>query len=780
MPSPNPAELIDLAINLTKTTDESEMFDHVSEYVYGLVDADRVSIALLVEAHNGLDIVALRGAKGALLTGETLPLEGTLVGAAVKTGQTSRWTLEERDEIDATSLRELGLAFVINAPLISGDRRFGSLNAGYRDGSQPSNGDVESLTKLAALLASQLERADVVRQLEHEIQRRRDHTEQLARLHEIESALSAATTFDDVIEAMSDKITEILPVDRVSYAGVERGEGVARLHNIVGVTDVGSSEFFPIDEDKFELLYRKGTCYYTPDHSVSTSEMHQRLARAGIMSSLNLGVYRDDEPVGTLNVGSRDVDGFNSHSRALLNTLASFMGNTIERVEALDRLSYQAHHDHLTGLIRREVFDDRLKSEIERLRDGDRCSAVCFLDIDRFKHVNDTDGHHAGDGLLQQFVNRVSELLDADDLMARIGGDEFVLLLTGRDTARYERGVQRIVEAVSATPFNLPARSVRATVSVGYIVIDSHSPEPKEVLAAADAACYAAKAHGGDRVEMASVADETQSDRISDAHRLRHTESALARGDLVLFGQPIWHLGRRVVSAYEVLVRLRDPDGSMVLPGHFIPPAERHGLISEIDAQVTATALAYAAEAGKKGPAPRLFINLSPISINKRGFCKRIMGHISDSGVAPSSVCFEITETGTMQDFEAVLAFVEDLKQFGIGFALDDFGVGMSSLSHLQTLPVDYLKIDGSLVRNIEHNPRDAAMVASIRAMARALDIESIAEHPETAGAVDMLVEAGLDYAQGFFLGHPVPLERALDIAPPERHATPVSDQSFT
>lgn len=654
-------------------------------------------------------------------------------------------------------------------PLSSGQRRHGALEIVHAKDAPAIDADLVVLADLAVVLASQIDRIEARLALEYEVTRRHLDTARLAQLHDLESSLSGTETVLEVVEVLSTRITSIVSVERVSFAQLGPKPGQSTIYGIVGMDAVGSGSTIPTNEQELEERFAQQPSYYNPDHRESEPPSVQAaLHEMGIESSMNIGVFVRDCFVGTLNVGSREVDGFSLADQALLTTLSSFMGSTLERIDSHAQLTYEARHDSLTGLVTRQVFDGVLDRELESLRRSDDVGAVCFLDIDRFKMINDTAGHKTGDFVLQRAAARISDCLGPNDVLSRIGGDEFVMLLGGCDRAGYQEVCAQVVVTIDDTPFVADGRLVRCTVSVGLAFIGQETTSANDAVASADAACYVAKSHGGNRYSVASDLDDEQTSRKMAGPLLVMTQSAIERGNLQIYGQPIRAIGPEGISATEVLVRMMDDQGRMVAPHHFIPLAERYGLITKLDAWVVTEALALVSGAGRveaTDEATRLFINLSATSLSTDGFADRIAEIVTSSKVAPERICFEITETGTMQNFEGALRFLEVLKALGVEFALDDFGVGLSSLSHLRLLPVDYLKIDGSLIREIATNPLDSTMVESIKAMADAMGVKTIAEHIESQAAVDVLRTLGVQNAQGFFLGHPAPLRRTLNMS---------------
>ena len=593
--------------------------------------------------------------------------------------------------------------------------------------------------------------------------------EGFTRLHEIEAGLSRARSIDDVVDVLAGGIVSLVEAARVSYALLGPGPEEATIYRVAGAGADTGPTVIPADHASFERDFAGVPFRYNADHRSETradrESVHEGLVRVGVLSSMNLPVRVDGQLRGTLNVGSAAPDGFDEEDRAVLCALASFMGSTLERIGVHEQLVHEARHDQLTGLIMRQTFEEILARELELARLDEQPRAVGFIDLDRFKLINDTAGHQVGDAILRDAAERFLDCLGERDILSRLGGDEFVVLLRGRDVAGYEAVCRALVAAMSEIDFDHGARAVPCSASVGWTVIDGTVSCRQEVVGAADAACYLAKDRGGNVAVQSSVHDDLQREFAGAAETVRQLRDVLDGDGLLLYGQPIRQLASTGFDAVEVLVRMRAPDGTTISPGRFVPVAERYGLIADLDRWVIRSALASFAAARRDGAVDdelSLFLNVSPSSICVEGFASDIERIVGDAGVPPERVCFEITETGTMRNLPAALDFVTAIRGHGARIALDDFGVGLSSLAQLQRIPVDVLKIDGSLVRDVDTNPLNLAMVTSVQTMASALGLATIAEHIENEAVLGITKRLHVTAGQGFHLGGPVPIGRLL------------------
>jgi diguanylate cyclase (GGDEF)-like protein/PAS domain S-box-containing protein len=456
-------------------------------------------------------------------------------------------------------------------------------------------------------------------------------------------------------------------------------------------------------------------------------------------------------------------------------------------------LSYQASHDALTGLINRREFDNRLHAAVLSAQRGEGTYALLYIDLDQFKVVNDTCGHQAGDRLLRDVTGLLQARVRASDTIARLGGDEFGVLLEGCTVEQSTRIAEGVRQSIRDYRFVWGASTLSVGASVGVVQITAETESVANVMSAADIACYAAKDEGRNRVHLYE-SDGISHPRHREMHWVARVTRAAEENRLELYFQPIRPIGRVGPTAFhELTVRLRDDDGRLVAPGEFIPAAERYNVMSVIDRWVVQRAIerlkewaargelrtATAAAAGE-GPwhgsavravqelpardrshleLPLLAVNLSGTSLNEQSFIDFVLQQVGDPTLA-RALCFEITETAAVTNLSNATFVMRELKARGCRFALDDFGTGLSSFMYLKTLPVDYLKIDGQFISHVADDPVDRSMVEAICKVGKALGIETVAEWVESQAMLDELKRIGIDYAQGYFLARPEPIER--------------------
>lgn len=439
----------------------------------------------------------------------------------------------------------------------------------------------------------------------------------------------------------------------------------------------------------------------------------------------------------------------------------------VTEIRALSReLMYHATHDPLTGLYNRREFERHLQEALLDARASGVEYALCYLDLDMFKVVNDTCGHVAGDELLKQISLMMRQRLRKEDILARIGGDEFAILLRCCTLERAEEISGMIRGAMKDYRFVWEEKTVDVGVSIGVMRVAADSGDIKDVFRIADVACRVAKEEGRNRIHLFRPNDLTVTRREREIDWVQRIGRAVNENQFVLYGQWIRPLGRdqHMPSHCEVLLHLRDESGEVVLPAAFLPAAERYQLMPVIDRWVVRTTLSTLRDL-PPDTLQRLGcfnINLSGQSLCDSDFLAFVLLQLKTSGVPPEQICFEVTETEAVSNLSNALHLIKCVKEVGCRFALDDFGSGMSSFSYLKNMPVDYLKIDGSFVRNIADDKIDLAMVSSINQVAHIMGIETIAEYVESDAIRGALEALGVDYGQGYALARPMPLNDLL------------------
>jgi diguanylate cyclase (GGDEF)-like protein/PAS domain S-box-containing protein len=426
------------------------------------------------------------------------------------------------------------------------------------------------------------------------------------------------------------------------------------------------------------------------------------------------------------------------------------------------QMTYQASHDALTGLVNRREFERRLQEAMESAQAGDVAHALCYLDLDRFKVVNDTCGHTAGDNMLREVASLIKEAVRDSDTVGRIGGDEFALLLVGCPLEKARQIADDVVRSVSDYRFVWKDKIFNIGVSIGLVEIGRGGGAIEDIMNSADSACYVAKSQGGVHVHVYSAREEANARRSGEIHWLQKLQGALRDNKFELYYQPIVHAQVGGVSgpALEVFVRLEGENGQPgVPPAEFIRAAERYRLMPRVDRWVVQAVLSALGRGGMKVPAGRsVAINIAGQTLGDSEFLEFVVECFDHTGAAPSDICFEVTESSVVANMDHARRFIAVLHGMGCEFALDDFGSGLSSFSTLKTLPIDYLKIDGSFIRNLAVDSVNQAMVAAMIELSRSLNFRIVAEQVEDQLSLDTVTDMGIDFVQGFIIGRPQPL----------------------
>jgi diguanylate cyclase (GGDEF)-like protein len=426
----------------------------------------------------------------------------------------------------------------------------------------------------------------------------------------------------------------------------------------------------------------------------------------------------------------------------------------------IEELAHTASHDALTGLANRHAFEQRLQADLAHWRpDAGESLTVFYIDLDQFKIINDTCGHAAGDFYLKDLARRL-ERLCSDAFLARLGGDEFGLILHRLDIEAAERMAQHILDDIRAAPFAWETWRFNVGASIGIAQATPRLETASDLLMAADTACFAAKESGRNRARLFRPEDEYFVQRHADFLSLSDISSALGGERLRLHGQRIVPVHDRLVPYAEVLVRMLGDDGQLVPPARFIPAAERYGLIALVDRWVIDTACAQIARWRQGGrDAPRLNLNLSGLTLADPGLSDFIRYTFDSHGVAPTDVGFEITESCAISELDHALAFIDFCQDIGCSLALDDFGSGLSSFGYLKRFKVQSLKIDGQFVRNADQDADDRAVIESLVRLANLKKLHTVAEFVVSDSVLATVRSLGVDYAQGYALHVPEPLE---------------------
>ncbi len=444
--------------------------------------------------------------------------------------------------------------------------------------------------------------------------------------------------------------------------------------------------------------------------------------------------------------------------------LVLVMHDTSELRGLTRQMTYQASHDALTGLVNRREFERRLREAMDSAQAGDAAHALCYLDLDRFKVVNDTCGHTAGDNMLREVASIIKEAVRDSDTAGRIGGDEFALLLVGCPLEKARQIADDVVRSVNDYRFVWKDKIFNIGVSIGLVEIGRGGGSIEDLMNSADSACYVAKKQGGVHVHVYSAREEANARHSGEIHWLQKLQGALRDNKFELYFQPIVYArsngGARGGPALEVFVRLEGENGQPgAPPAEFIRAAERYRLMPHVDRWVVQTVLSALGRGGMSVPAGRsVAINIAGQTLGDAEFLEFVVECFDHTGASPGDICFEVTESAVVANLDHARRFIAVLHGMGCEFALDDFGSGLSSFSTLKTLPMDYLKIDGSFISNLAADSVNQAVVAAMIELSRSLHFRIVAEQVEDQLSLDTVKKMGIDFVQGFIIAHPQPL----------------------
>jgi diguanylate cyclase (GGDEF)-like protein len=558
-----------------------------------------------------------------------------------------------------------------------------------------------------------------------------------------------------------------IKLDDFSLSNVqEKSKAIGSGHRLLGRVNVELSRAKTI-ERKSQLLLN--SLLITLLGLVASTLLALRMSR-----QVTDPISKLAEAVGKISRGNLDVS-VEIHSRGEMATLErgfNAMATTIKSAHedmqekilaATAKLVYQASHDMLTGLANRREFEVRLGQALLSAKQNGRVHALCYMDLDQFKIVNDTCGHGAGDELLRRLTVLLQHCVRDRDMLARLGGDEFGVLLENCPLDKAHEVAELMRQTVQDFRFIWEDKAFVVGASIGLVSINQESESVAEILSAADAACYAAKDKGRNRVHVYMLEDVELVRRQGEMQWVSRITHALEEDRLRLFYQRIVPIdqARSGEAHFEILLRMLDESGALILPMAFIPAAERYLLMPTIDRWVIRNAFKFCQKTLEKHPASALStctINLSGPSLCDEHFLEFVQEQFKLHRIPSEAICFEITETAAITNLGDAIALMKELKKLGCRFSLDDFGSGLSSFTYLKNLPVDYLKIDGAFVKDMSHDPIDFAMVEAINKIGHVMGLQTIAEFVESETILQRLKEIGVDYVQGNYIEPPKPV----------------------
>jgi diguanylate cyclase (GGDEF)-like protein len=473
------------------------------------------------------------------------------------------------------------------------------------------------------------------------------------------------------------------------------------------------------------------------------------------------GTIEEELAVKTMNSGAQDYVMKDNLARLIPVIKRELKHSEFRHAhkQAEEDINYLSYYDRLTGLVNRQEFEKELTVALQEAIAHRIDHVLMVLDLDQFKIINDTCGHVAGDELLKQITKLLKNHIRESDTLARLGGDEFAILLQNCPQDHAMKLAERVLKEVREHRFIWDNKPFNCSISIGMVAINQHSKDYQSLLSSADLACFTAKDKGRNAIAWYRQNDAEFTRRRDEMQWVPRIRLAVEENRFVLHNQPMRCLKTNAINHSEFLVRMLDDDQNIVPPIAFIPSAERYGLMPLIDRWVVKNVFSYLAASGLGNQQMgTYFINLSGSTLSDKSFFDDIKDFLNFYHIIPARICFEITETAAIANLSDAVEFIKETRDRGFKFALDDFGVGLSSFSYLKRIPVDYLKIDGSFVKNMLNDPIDKGIVEACNQIGHAAGLSTIAEFVENDEVCAALKLIGVDYAQGFGIAKPGPL----------------------
>ncbi|HEV7255573.1 MAG TPA: EAL domain-containing protein [Mesorhizobium sp.] len=560
-------------------------------------------------------------------------------------------------------------------------------------------------------------------------------------------------------KAAEQQIEEVNARFRLALAA----SGIGLWHHDVGskisVWDAKTRELYGVGGNEESVPESLWASFLHPEDGDRAIQAHEAAASSGEVTSIRYRIVRRDGEVRHVETFAKLVADPQSQGRLVGTTR-----DVTDEQRRQEELLHAARHDALTGLLNRSAFDEVLKHGTENA--DCRPFAVLYVDLDYFKALNDSAGHAVGDAALKTVATGIRSCLPPSSFAARLGGDEFAILLPVGEALEDEASVvaEAILSSIRETDFGFGTRSQKLAASIGIALVNTAATSAADALGRADDACYAAKAAGRNRCSTFSSIVTVSTSGLTAARLAGEVTEAMENGCLLLFGQEIWPLCDQSKTPWgvEVLARLQSRDGQIIPPTAFIPAAERFGVAARLDRYIIRSALSAFGGSAAERRGTMLGLNLSAQSLSDPGLWDYVDNWIEASGVTPSCVVFEITESAAITNFDAAERFVRRAREGGCRVSLDDFGAGLSSFDYLRRFPIDSIKINGSFIQNMAASRFDREIVSAITGVAKSLGYATVAEKIESAEVLTILEDMGVTLGQGFFLHKPEPLEAVL------------------
>ncbi len=745
--------------SISELSSTDEIYDCIVRFIPEILPADHVTITHYCTNEKSIEILALYNAEGVAIDvsrGEKMVSFSTY--QAYSHSVANPIIYQPSDNLDRKinlMLHKAGMVSVLIVPLISGLQIVGTINIASANHVYKQE-DKFRLEKISALLATSITHT-VAFQSDGLVSRQRLYTTHLEYLNVLSEKLLGAESVEDALRLVAECAKDLANARRVTYCEIDEDPNFVKIVGLVGKSSDTQGTLVLLKDSGLEDSLIRGKQMYFTDLLNSKNRAHKSLGQLGYNHIWSFPISGIGQANRCLNISSHGTDLNIDDTMSVLNTLARLANSTLERIRAQMETVRQAKTDPLTGLSNRKEFNEQLRIAIaDAITHNDVC--IMYLDLDLFKNINDTLGHVAGDQVLIEVSNRLQASLIPTDTLARIGGDEFMILLTKMTSRKsVETLANELIENI-CEPFAISNQQLKVSMSVGICKSPQHGKTANELIKNADIAMYKAKSIGKNQY---FVFTQELADELSYRMQLqKELLVALDEDQFSLVYQPQFDIHTMQTHGVEVLIRWHHDKLGFIPPDVFIPIAENCGLIGAVTDWVLKHALADMVEWQKTYPRLNLAVNISAVEFSPQlNLLERLKNAISSSGIDARTLEIELTETAFLKHPEHACVLAEQLSAVGVRIALDDFGTGYASLTYLIQLPIDCIKIDRSFVDGVEQDAKKQAVVNGILAISKSLETTCLAEGVETQKELEWLCTAGCDSVQGYLLSKPVKAE---------------------
>lgn len=749
---------------ITRET-EQEIFGILTEQLPKILPASRASIHLYCFRTKRIQTVGLFEN----VAGTPAKIDGTWMDSMVDFDQyvagrrrpSINLTSDAQGNVLYEHLHSRGIVSTMNAPLLVASELMGSINLGSTD-TIYTHAELNLLNRVATMTATFMLRSRQLQTINRETDRQRDYSSKLELLNSLSTNLSLVADLPTALEQIARTGEELIDADRVSYCELTEDAKSVVISGLVADSTDAVGITIPIEECGFDSVFSTGEALYRKLESTSQHRGSASLYKSGFRHIWSLPIHSKGRVRAVLNLATKNAGLDIENTNAVVKTLGQLLSMTVERVDAQaeiekkhQQMEILARTDSLTGLANRLEFENQLTHAIESAQAASSEFYVVYFDIDWFKNINDSMGHTVGDSLLCIVAKRLKARLHKEDLAARIGGDEFLLLIKRNpDTGNLNSYLEKVREELKK-PVTLAGQEIGLTLSMGVVIYPEHGTTAVELVKNSDIAMYEAKRSGRDRI---SFFNNDLSVAIQRKLTLETAlKKAVADNQLYMVYQPKYDCQTQTVTGLEALIRWEHPSEGLIGPDIFIPIAEEGQLMPAITEFVLASSLADMGLFRKFNANLKLAVNVSAVEFESQSsLLKRITRAIDASGLSPEVLEIELTETALLRKPQQAQALIESLAEQGFSIALDDFGTGYASLTHLTSLPIDTIKIDRSFVDGLLDDSGKQAVVDGVTTMANRMQAHIVAEGVETEEQLQWLLSNGCRTVQGYLISKPL------------------------